>query len=132
MQIANAKHPFQRVEVTRNEALEMFRENDFKVEIIQALDENARITLYKSGEMVDLCRGPHLPNTGYLKTWMVGNLNRAFWRGDTKNAPLQVEFWLEIRLHLLKQKASVAGGTHCLIIPVKFFLLLFSLCQFFQ
>ena len=68
----------------------MFGENKFKVEIISNLPEGCTITLYRSGEMVDLCRGPHLPNTGYLKAAMVGNLNRAFWRGDTKNAPLQV------------------------------------------
>ena len=68
----------------------MFQENQFKVEIIGGLAPGSTITLYRCGEMVDLCRGPHLPNTGYLKTATVNALNRAFWRGDTKNAPLQV------------------------------------------
>ena len=90
VQIIKAKESFQRVEVAREEALEMFKENKFKTEIISGLPSGTTITLYRSGEMVDLCRGPHLPNTGYLKTAMVGNMNRAFWRGDTKNAPLQV------------------------------------------
>ena len=68
----------------------MFEENQFKTEIIGGLPSGSTITLYRSGDMVDLCRGPHLPNTGYLRTAMVGNMNRAFWRGDAKNAPLQV------------------------------------------
>lgn len=90
MQIIKAKESFQRVEVTREEALDMFEENRFKTEIIGGLPAGTTITLYRSGHMVDLCRGPHLPNTGYLKSAMVGNMNRAFWRGDAKNAPLQV------------------------------------------
>lgn len=90
LQIIKAKESFQRVEVTREEALDMFEENQFKTEIIGGLPGGSTITLYRSGDMVDLCRGPHLPNTGYLKTAMVGNMNRAFWRGDAKNAPLQV------------------------------------------
>ena len=93
LQIIKAKQSFQRVEVSREEALEMFGENKFKVEIIGGLQPGSRITLYRCGDMVDLCRGPHLPNTGYLKTAMVGALNRAFWRGDTKKEPLQVA-WL--------------------------------------
>ena len=90
LQIIKAKQGFQRVEVSQEEALEMFEENKFKVEIISGLQPESRITLYRCGDMVDLCRGPHLPNTGYLKTATVGALNRAFWRGDTKKEPLQV------------------------------------------
>lgn len=55
-QIIKAKQSFQRVEVTREEALDMFEENKFKVEIISNLASGSTITLYRSGEMVDLCR----------------------------------------------------------------------------
>jgi threonyl-tRNA synthetase len=77
------------VEVSRDEALSMFLENKYKVEIIQALPAEARITLYRVGPMVDLCRGPHVPHTGILKAVAVTNASRAFWRADVKNDPLQ-------------------------------------------
>ena len=67
----------------------MFLENKYKVEIIQALPAEARITLYRVGPMVDLCRGPHVPNTGILKAVAVTSASRAFWRADVKNDPLQ-------------------------------------------
>ncbi len=90
MQIIKEKQNFQRVVVTRNEALEMFQENKFKLEIIGALPETATITLYRCGPMVDLCTGPHLPNTGYLKAHSVQNMSAAFWRADAKREHLQV------------------------------------------
>jgi threonyl-tRNA synthetase len=83
------KQVFERVEVTREEALAMFQENKFKVEIITALPAGARITLYRVGPMVDLCRGPHVPHTGILKAVAVTSASRAFWRADVKNDPLQ-------------------------------------------
>lgn len=67
----------------------MFAENKFKVEIIGALPPDARITLYRVGPMVDLCRGPHVPHTGLLKAVAVTSASRAFWRADVKNDPLQ-------------------------------------------
>eukprot|EP00892_Ulva_mutabilis_P000666 jgi/Ulvmu1/105/UM001_0109.1 len=88
--IAKEAQPFQRVEVTQEEAKNMFQENRFKLEI---LDENvapgAVISLYRCGPMVDLCRGPHLPNTSALKAQAVTNASRAFWRGDTAKEGLQ-------------------------------------------
>jgi threonyl-tRNA synthetase len=86
---AQEKQVFERVEVSRDEALSMFLENKFKVEIIQALPADARITLYRVGPMVDLCRGPHVPHTGMLKAVAVTSASRAFWRADVKNEPLQ-------------------------------------------
>ena len=83
------KQVFERVEVSREEALSMFEENKFKVEIIAALPSGARITLYRVGPMVDLCRGPHVPHTGILKAVAVTSASRAFWRADVKNDPLQ-------------------------------------------
>jgi threonyl-tRNA synthetase len=86
---AQEKQAFERVEVSRDEALSMFLENKFKVEIIQALPSDAVITLYRVGPMVDLCRGPHVPHTGMLKAVAVTSASRAFWRADVKNDPLQ-------------------------------------------
>ena len=61
--IIKEKQPFQRIEVSRDEALEMFLENKFKVELINNLPGDATISCYRCGPMVDLCRGPHLPDT---------------------------------------------------------------------
>lgn len=80
---------FQRVVVSRDEALGMFQENKFKIEIIQGLPEDATISLYRVGPMVDLCTGPHLPSTGCLKAIGVTNVSRAFWRADVTKEPLQ-------------------------------------------
>ncbi|DBB09859.1 TPA: hypothetical protein ACH3X3_001472 [Trebouxia sp. C0006] len=88
-QVVKESQSFQRVVVTRDEALAMFQENKFKVEIISGLPQTATISLYRCGPMVDLCHGPHLPNTGYLKTQAVNNLSRAFWRADVNKDPLQ-------------------------------------------
>ena len=60
-----------------------------QVEIITALPPDARITVYRVGPMVDLCRGPHVPHSGHFKAVSVTAASRAYWRGDVKNAPLQ-------------------------------------------
>ena len=59
------------------------------MEIIEGLPQEAVISLYRCGPMVDLCHGPHLPNTGYIKAHAVHNMSRAFWRADVKKEPLQ-------------------------------------------
>eukprot|EP00201_Polytomella_parva_P004255 CAMPEP_0175087738 /NCGR_PEP_ID=MMETSP0052_2-20121109/29998_1 /TAXON_ID=51329 ORGANISM="Polytomella parva, Strain SAG 63-3" /NCGR_SAMPLE_ID=MMETSP0052_2 /ASSEMBLY_ACC=CAM_ASM_000194 /LENGTH=655 /DNA_ID=CAMNT_0016360119 /DNA_START=1538 /DNA_END=3505 /DNA_ORIENTATION=+ len=80
---------FQRIVVSRDEALAMFQENKFKLEIINGLPADAIITIYRVGPMVDLCSGPHLPSTSYLKAFAVTSMSRAFWRGDVKREGLQ-------------------------------------------
>jgi threonyl-tRNA synthetase len=87
--VVKEKQEFQRVEVSRAEALDMFQENKFKVEIISNLAVDAVITLYRNGPMVDLCTGPHVPNTGYLKVAAVTQASRAYWRADAKKEQLQ-------------------------------------------
>lgn len=89
MQIVKEQQPFERVVVSREEALAMFQENKFKAEIIGGLPEQATISLYRCGPMVDLCHGPHLPNTGLLRAAAVATMNRAFWRADVNKEPLQ-------------------------------------------
>ena len=61
-----------------------------QVEIIKGLPDDAIISLYRCGPMVDLCHGPHLPNTGYIKAHAVHNVSRAFWRADVTQEPLMV------------------------------------------
>jgi len=61
-----------------------------QTEIISGLPADATISLYRCGPMVDLCRGPHLPHTGFLKATAVQALSRAFWRGDVAREGLQV------------------------------------------
>ena len=76
----------------RNEAIDYFNSigETFKAEIIQDLPENETITVYRQGEWLDLCRGPHLPSTGKLpKAFKMMKLAGAYWRGDSKNVMLQ-------------------------------------------
>ncbi|EEK78988.1 threonine--tRNA ligase [Bacillus cereus] len=81
----------ERVEVSREEAAKLFQEmNDgLKLELLEAIPNEESVTLYKQDEFVDLCRGPHLPSTGYLKAFQLTNVSGAYWRGDSNNQVLQ-------------------------------------------
>ena len=81
----------ERVEVSREEAAKLFQEmNDrLKLELLEAIPSGESVTLYKQGEFVDLCRGPHLPSTGYLKAFQLTHVSGAYWRGDSNNQVLQ-------------------------------------------
>ncbi|MDR1603199.1 MAG: threonine--tRNA ligase [Gracilibacteraceae bacterium] len=83
--------PFTRREVSRAEALAFFRERGeiYKVELIDALPEDAVISLYSQGDFTDLCAGPHAPSTGVLKAFRLHSIAGAYWRGDEKNKMLQ-------------------------------------------
>ena len=83
------RQPFERIVITKDEALSMFSENKFKVEMIEAFPSNEVISCYRCGPMVDLCHGPHVPNTGLLKAVGINNMSRAFWRADVNREPLQ-------------------------------------------
>jgi threonyl-tRNA synthetase len=89
-ELAKADLPIVREEITRDDAIKLFREmgEEYKVELIEDLDEN-QVTLYRQGSFVDLCRGPHIPRTGLLKAYKLTSLAGAYWRGDEKNAMLQ-------------------------------------------
>lgn len=89
--IVRADLPFERFEVSREEALKMFREKgeQYKVEIIEDLPEDAVISCYRQGDFVDLCAGPHVPSTGRLKAVKLMSLAGAYWRGSEKNKMLQ-------------------------------------------
>jgi threonyl-tRNA synthetase len=89
-ELAKADLPVRREEVTRDSAIELFRQlgEDYKVELIEDLDEST-VSLYRQGDFVDLCRGPHLPSTGFIKAFKLTSVAGAYWRGSEKNAMLQ-------------------------------------------
>ncbi|KMQ06653.1 threonine--tRNA ligase [Bacillus cereus] len=89
--IINENIKIERVEVSPEEAAKLFQEmNDrLKLELLEAIPSGESVTLYKQGEFVDLCRGPHLPSTGYLKAFQLTQVSGAYWRGDSNNQVLQ-------------------------------------------
>ncbi|XP_010455043.1 PREDICTED: threonine--tRNA ligase, mitochondrial 1 [Camelina sativa] len=86
---AKEAQPFERIEVTKDQALEMFSENNFKVEIINDLPAEKTITVYRCGPLVDLCRGPHIPNTSFVKAFKCLRASSAYWRGTKDRESLQ-------------------------------------------
>ncbi len=80
-----------RHEITREAAIEKFKAmgENYKVEIIEAIPEGEILSLYEQGEFIDLCRGPHVPSTRYLKAFKLAKVAGAYWRGDSKNKMLQ-------------------------------------------
>ncbi|CAA9549850.1 MAG: Threonyl-tRNA synthetase [uncultured Thermomicrobiales bacterium] len=84
-----AKEPFVRNEVSRDEALELFADNPYKVEIINELPADETISTYRQGDFLDLCRGPHVPDTGRTGKFKLQSVAGAYWRGDEKRPMLQ-------------------------------------------
>ncbi|MCA9462313.1 MAG: threonine--tRNA ligase [Nitrospira sp.] len=80
-----------RRELSKEEAIEFFkhRGESYKVELIQGFPEGEPISVYAQGDFVDLCRGPHVPSTGYVKAFKLLNSAGAYWRGDERNPMLQ-------------------------------------------
>lgn len=83
--------PIVRQVVSRAEAIELFSqlEDSYKLELIDALPPDSVLTVYKQGEFIDLCRGPHLPSTGRIKAFKLLSAAGAYWRGDSTNKMLQ-------------------------------------------
>ena len=83
--------PIERFVLSREEALKYFEEigEIYKVELIKDLPEDVEISFYRQGEFVDLCAGPHVPSTGYLKAFKLLSIAGAYWRGNEKNKMLQ-------------------------------------------
>src|SRR5690606_22986919 len=75
--------------VTRNEAKEIFADDPYKQELIDAIPEDENVTIYSQGEFTDLCRGVHVPTTSKIKEFKLLSLAGAYWRGDSKNKMLQ-------------------------------------------
>ena len=79
--------PIVREEVSKAEAEELYKDNPYKMEIVEALPDGD-ITIYRQGDFFDLCRGPHVPSTGALGAFKLQNIAGAYWRGDEKNPML--------------------------------------------
>lgn len=90
-EIAKKDLPVERIEISREEALAYFKEKkqDYKVELINDLPEDEKITMYKIGDFVDLCKGPHLLSTKKIKAIKLLSIAGAYWRGDSDNKMLQ-------------------------------------------
>ncbi len=88
--IIKAKLPLERHELSKKDAVKLFSEKheDYKVELINDLPKDSVISTYKQGDFVDLCRGPHLPNTGLIKAFKLTSIAGAYWRGSEKNKML--------------------------------------------
>ncbi|WP_295789703.1 threonine--tRNA ligase [uncultured Veillonella sp.] len=107
--------PIQKEVISREEALKLFKEKheDYKVELIEDLPADEEISMYRQGEFVDLCAGPHVAATGKVKAFKLQNIAGAYWRGDEKNKMLQRIYGtafekkeeLEEYLHLLEEAA---------------------------
>lgn len=89
LELAKQENRFERVEVSKAEAMRFFTEkgDPYKLELIEGLEDGS-ITFYKQGNFTDLCRGPHLPDTGKIKAVKLLNTAGAYWRGNEKNKQL--------------------------------------------
>lgn len=75
--------------LTKQEALQLFSDNPFKVSLISAkIDDTAKVTAYKCGDLIDLCTGPHIPSTKMIKAFKVTKNSSAYWLGDAANDSL--------------------------------------------
>ena len=87
--IAKSKRTFQRLELSKEEAREMFAYNRFKLELINRMEVGTTITAYRDGPFIDLCRGPHVPSSSKVKAMAVLRTGSAYWLGNADNPSLQ-------------------------------------------
>lgn len=88
--IIKAKQKFERMVITKEEGLELFADNPFKVEILSTkVADGARTTVYRCGDLIDLCRGPHVTHTGKVKAFAATRHSSTNWLCDTDNDTLQ-------------------------------------------
>ncbi|MEW6114002.1 MAG: threonine--tRNA ligase [Thermodesulfobacteriota bacterium] len=90
MEIVKGELPFRRIVMPRNEAIGFFqgKSETYKVELLNQIDSED-VSLYAQGGFTDLCRGPHIPDTGYIRAFKLTKLAGAYWRGDERNPMLQ-------------------------------------------
>ena len=87
--IVDENHKIERKVVTRDEAKAFFKDDPYKLELIDAIPEDENVTLYSQGEFTDLCRGVHVPSTSKIKEFKLLSTAGAYWRGDSNNKMLQ-------------------------------------------
>lgn len=88
-EIVKADYPFVREEVSREEARRRFKDDPLKLERLEELGDDEVISVYTDGPFTDLCRGPHVPSTGYVKHFKLLHAAGAYWRGDSRRQMLQ-------------------------------------------
>ena len=87
--ISKSDKRISRLELSRDEALEMFHDDPYKIDIINNLDDNSIISAYRQDDFVDLCRGPHMPSTKSMKYFKLTKVSGAYYKGDSNNKMLQ-------------------------------------------
>jgi threonyl-tRNA synthetase len=89
LELAQQKNKYQRSEVSKTDAINYFTEkqDEYKLDLLKDLEDGS-ITFYQQGNFTDLCRGPHIPDTGFIKAVKIMNIAGAYWRGDEKNKML--------------------------------------------
>lgn len=87
-ELAREDFTFERMVISKEEALQMFGDNTYKVEMIEDFGDET-VSAYRQGDFIDLCRGPHIPRTGIVKGIKVLKVAGAYWRGDARNPQLQ-------------------------------------------
>lgn len=89
LELARQKNEYVRKEISKKEAVAYFTDkgDEYKLDLLEGLEDGS-ITFYEQGNFVDLCRGPHIPNTGFIKATKLLNIAGAYWRGDEKNKML--------------------------------------------
>ena len=87
--IAKSDKRITRLELSKEEALEMFKDNPYKIDLIENIPEGEVISAYKQDDFVDLCRGPHMPTTKSMKYFKLTKVSGAYYKGDSKNKVLQ-------------------------------------------
>lgn len=89
LELARKNNVYERKEISKQDAINYFKEkgDEYKLDLLERLDDG-NITLYTQGEFTDLCRGPHIPNTGFIKAAKILNIAGAYWKGDEKNKML--------------------------------------------
>jgi len=91
LELVEADYPLERSVMPRDEAIRFFEDmgEHYKAQIIRDIPQEETLTLYRQGDFIDLCRGPHVPSTGHLGAFKLTKLAGAYWRGDSNNAMLQ-------------------------------------------
>ncbi len=87
-ELVKKKYEITKYTITKKEALEKFKNDDLKLEVLKAIPKDVKVGIYKQGEFEDLCRGPHLPNVKYLKFFKLTRIAGAYLAGDEKNEML--------------------------------------------
>ena len=89
IQLAEKDFKVKRLELTKAEAKKQFKNNKYKLEIVDEEASTGKITAYQQGKFIDLCKGPHIPTTGMLKAFKLTKISGAYWRGNQQNKQLQ-------------------------------------------